>query len=120
MVKAKVKDLQDKFHWNRVAGNEKSLNRPITLPDINRPGLELAGYFTSSQAKRIVVIGGKEMRYIDDEMDEIDQRRVFEFLTNEKLPASSSPTTIPAPSSWKRLPGAKTSRCSRRNTARPA
>lgn len=86
MVKAKVKDLQEKFHWNRVAGNDKSLNRPITLPDINRPGLELAGYFTSSQAKRIVVIGGKEHRYITDEMDEINQRRVFEFLTNEKTP----------------------------------
>lgn len=81
-----VKDLQANFHWKLVAGSELSMERPITLPDINRPGLELAGYFTGSQTKRIVVIGGKEYRYIQDEMDEIAQRRVFEFLTNELTP----------------------------------
>lgn len=86
MVKADVKMLEEKFHWPLVAGNELSLRRPITLPDVNRPGLELTGYFTNSQTKRIVVLGGKEYRYIEDEMDEISQRRVFEFLTNEKTP----------------------------------
>lgn len=86
MAKAVVRDLEDKFHWQQVAGNAKALRRPITLPDINRPGLELAGYFTNSQTKRIVVIGGKEYRYITDEMDEIQQRRVFEFITHENTP----------------------------------
>lgn len=86
MPKAVVRDLEDKFHWQQVAGNSKALKRPITLPDINRPGLELAGYFTNSQTKRIVVIGGKEYRYITDEMDEIQQRRVFEFITHVNTP----------------------------------
>ena len=85
-MKAEVRNLEEKFHWRMITGNEASLNRPITLPDINRPGLELAGYFNNSQVKRLVVIGGKESRYIADEMDEINQRRVFEFLTNEKTP----------------------------------
>ncbi len=85
-MKAEVRNLEEKFHWRMITGNEASLHRPITLPDINRPGLELAGYFNNSQVKRIVVIGGKESRYIADEMDEINQRRVFEFLTNEKAP----------------------------------
>lgn len=94
-MKAEVRNLEEKFHWRMITGNEASLNRPITLPDINRPGLELAGYFNNSQVKRLVVIGGKESRYIADEMDEINQRRVFEFLTNEKHPASSSRTASP-------------------------
>lgn len=86
MAKAVVKNLVEKFHYQLVTGNEESLRRPITLPDINRSGLELTGYFTSSQVKRLVVIGGKEYRYIEDEMDEVSQRRAFEFLTNDKTP----------------------------------
>ena len=86
MPKVTVGDLFSKFHWDQVSGTEKALERPITLPDINRPGLELAGYFSNSQTKRIVVIGGKEYRYIADEMDEISQRRVFEFITHDDTP----------------------------------
>lgn len=81
-----VGTLVEKFHWEQVTGTSAALGRPITLPDINRPGLELAGYFSNSQTKRIVVIGGKEHRYITDEMDEIQQRRVFEFITHDDTP----------------------------------
>jgi HPr kinase/phosphorylase len=83
---AVVRNLEEKFHWKQVCGDWKALRRPITLPDLNRPGLELAGYFSNSQTKRIVVIGGKEYRYIHDQMDEVSQRRAFEFLTNENTP----------------------------------
>lgn len=86
MPKATVRDLEEKFHWEQVAGTKKALARKITLPDINRPGLELAGYFSHSQTKRLIVIGGKEYRYITDEMDEISQRRVFEFITHDDTP----------------------------------
>ncbi len=86
MPKTTVGDLERKFNYQQVTGTPAALNRVITLPDINRPGLELAGYFSNSQTKRIVVIGGKEYRYIQDEMDEINQRRVFEFLTGEDTP----------------------------------
>lgn len=86
MPQTTVGDLVRRFHYEQVAGTAAALKRVITLPDINRPGLELAGYFSNSQTKRIVVIGGKEYRYITDEMDEISQRRVFEFITNEDTP----------------------------------
>ena len=86
MIKATVRDLEQKFEWEQVAGTRKSLEREITLPDINRPGLELAGYLSHSQTKRLIVIGGKEYRYITDEMDEISQRRVFEFITHNDTP----------------------------------
>lgn len=86
MPRTKVRSLEDKFGWEQVTGTASALNRVITLPDINRPGLELAGYFSNSQTRRLVVIGGKEYRYIMDEMDEIQQRRVFEFITHDDTP----------------------------------
>ena len=72
--------------WTIVCGDSNSLNRPLTLADTNRPGLELAGYFPDTQTKRLVVLGDKEIGYIVEQMDEISQRRSFEFLTGEKTP----------------------------------
>lgn len=86
MPKVCVKNLAERFMWEIVTGDAKSLTRPILLPDTNRPGLELAGYFPDSQTQRLVVLGDKEMGYIEEEMDEISQRRSFEFLTSENTP----------------------------------
>lgn len=86
MSEVKIGNLVKKFDWEVVCGDKQSLSRPIVLADTNRPGLELAGYFTDSQSKRLVVLGDKEMGYIEEEMDEVSQRRSFEFLTNEKTP----------------------------------
>ncbi len=82
-----VKQLCKQFNWTQVSGDETSLLRPIELADTNRPGLELAGYFPKSMTKRIIVIGEKEARFIEEEMDQVSQRRSFEFLTGAETPA---------------------------------
>lgn len=87
MSKVVVKDLVEKFMWKVITGDAKALQRPLTQVDTNRPGLELAGYFPGTQVKRLVVLGEKEMGYIHTEMDEISQRRAFEYLTGPKTPA---------------------------------
>ena len=61
MEKVIVRDLAKKFMWTIVTGDSNSLNRPLTLADTNRPGLELAGYFPDTQTKRLVVLGDKEI-----------------------------------------------------------
>ena len=86
MAKVIVRDLAKKFMWTIVTGDSDSLNRPLTLADTNRPGLELAGYFPDTQTKRLVVLGDKEIGYIEEQMDEISQRRSFEFLTGDNTP----------------------------------
>lgn len=86
MAKVIVRDLAKKFMWTIVTGDSDSLNRPLTLADTNRPGLELAGYFPDTQTKRLVVLGDKEIGYIEEQMDEISQRRSFEFLTGDSTP----------------------------------
>lgn len=87
MSKVVVKDIVEKFMWNVITGNAQALQRPLTQVDTNRPGLELAGYFPGTQVKRLVVLGDKEIGYIHSEMDEISQRRAFEYLTGPKTPA---------------------------------
>jgi HPr kinase/phosphorylase len=86
MSEVVMRDLVEKFLWDVATGDAQALNRPLTLPDLNRPGLELTGYFPDSQRKRLVILGAKEMGYIHEEMDEIAQRRAFEFLTGPTTP----------------------------------
>lgn len=81
-----VRELAKELNWKQVAGNEESLDRPILIADINRPGLELTGYFDHTEKKRIVVLGEKEIHYINEKMDEIAQRRNFEEIVNDVTP----------------------------------
>lgn len=80
-----VKKLVDAFEFEQITGNEDSLKRRISVADTNRPGLELAGFFENSQVKRIVVLGDKEIAYIKT-MSEENQKKSFDFLTNETTP----------------------------------
>ena len=82
-----VEDIVRNFTIEVVSGDAKALQRPVTLADINRPGLELAGYNIGSELKRLVVLGDKEIGYIHSKMDEVSQRKAFEFLTGEQTPA---------------------------------
>ena len=81
-----VKEFADYFQFEQLTGDEQSLKRGIELTDTNRPGLELAGFFDYSQAKRLVILSDKEIAYIAT-MSEKAQKRSFDFLTGEETPA---------------------------------
>lgn len=87
MKTVKVKDLVDIFPWTIISGDDQALEREVVMAEINRPGLELAGYFPDSPLNRLCVLGEKECHFIEREMDEVDQRRSFEFLTGDDIPA---------------------------------
>ena len=84
--KVTVREFADYFQFEQLTGDEQSLRRSIELTDTNRPGLELAGFFDYSQAKRLVILGDKEIAYIAT-MSEQSQKRSFDFLTGEETPA---------------------------------
>ncbi len=80
-----VKTLMEYFELTQATGDEKSLERCIVIPEINRPGFELGGYFKHSDFRRVCIFGEKEMAYIE-QMTEEDQRTRFDKLTNELSP----------------------------------
>ena len=83
--KALMSDLRKFFDFEQLSGNEESLSRWVVVPDINRPGLELTGYFEYTEPKRVVILGNKEITYIRL-MSEADQHHVFQRLTDEYTP----------------------------------
>ena len=82
----KLRNLVEAFQFVQICGDERSLERNITIADPNRPGLELAGFFQKSQLKRLIILGDKEISYIKT-MSEEKQRESFGFLTSEVTPA---------------------------------
>ena len=84
--KTKVRDIIESFHFRQICGDDASLDREIVIADTNRPGLELAGFFYFSQVKRLVILGDKEIAYIQT-MTKERQEKSFDFLTDEATPA---------------------------------
>ncbi len=74
----------DKFHLELVGG-EEGLHRPITMSDISRPGLEIAGYFDYYPAERIQLLGKTEITFLDL-LDDAERKRRLESLCTDITP----------------------------------
>lgn len=81
-----VKKLKDRFQLKQVVGNEVSLNRPIEIAEISRPGFELAGFFQHSDLRRLIVFGEKEIAFIGGLSKKLQSER-FDKLTQDITPA---------------------------------
>lgn len=81
-----MRKVKEYFKFEQLCGNDDALNRWVVVPDLNRPGLELSGFFEHTEPRRIVVLGDKEMAYIQTMNDE-HQRYVFEKLTDGWTPS---------------------------------
>ncbi len=57
----------------------------ITLPDINRPALQLAGYFKHFASSRVQIIGNVEFSYLTH-LDRDEKLRRFENFISKKVP----------------------------------
>lgn len=62
MAKARTKDILEKFNLELISG-EEGIDRPITMSDISRPGLELSGFFDYYPAERIQLLGKSELTF---------------------------------------------------------
>lgn len=83
--RVEVSAIKEVFDLTQICGNEESLKRWTIAPDVNRPGLELAGYKKGAELKRVVIIGNKEYGYIQT-LDYETQKDRFGFLTDVYTP----------------------------------
>ncbi|MDQ0199018.1 HPr(Ser) kinase/phosphatase [Neobacillus ginsengisoli] len=65
MPKVRTKDIFEKFQLELISG-EEGINRPITMSDISRPGIEIAGYFEFYPADRIQLLGKTELSFFEE------------------------------------------------------
>lgn len=66
-------------------GDKAAMKKQIFERNINRPGLELTGYFDYAISQRLIFIGNKEHSYIE-KMKDKDIVRAMNFLMSEECP----------------------------------
>ncbi|MBW9212461.1 MULTISPECIES: HPr(Ser) kinase/phosphatase [Terrabacteria group] len=75
-----IQEIVNFFHFVQVTGDEHSLQNFTKDNDINRPGFELMGEFGDSVPSRLVLIGNKEIRYINSMSIQLQETRFRQLL----------------------------------------
>ena len=60
---------------------EGKSNEEINVSDVNRPGLQLSGFYNYFAKDRIQVIGKAEWSFLDDMQVEIREKRLKKYFT---------------------------------------
>ncbi|MDP4107913.1 MAG: HPr(Ser) kinase/phosphatase [Bacillota bacterium] len=85
MPKVRTKDILEKFQLELISG-EEGINRPITMSDISRPGIEMAGYFDYYPAERIQLLGKTELSFFN-QLSPSERASRMEQLCTDITPA---------------------------------
>ncbi|NMM54700.1 HPr(Ser) kinase/phosphatase [Paenibacillus aquistagni] len=80
--KVKVSELVAQFNLEVLAGEEGTKNA-ITVDDVHRPGLEMAGYFDYHPTERIQMLGKTEIAFLDTLSEETRKDRLNHFASPE-------------------------------------
>lgn len=78
-MSVKVKDLIKDFDLEVL--QEGAINSEISINDINRPGLQLAGFYNYFSKDRVQVIGMGEWSFLDELIPALREKRVEKFLS---------------------------------------
>ena len=76
----------DRFHLNVIYGPEGYRDRRITIEDVNRPGLQLTGFFDYFDKERMQLLGLVEISYLEG-ISSTKRAVVFDTLFSYHTPA---------------------------------
>ncbi|OUN07827.1 HPr(Ser) kinase/phosphatase [Flavonifractor sp. An92] len=82
----KLSKLIDEFGLEVLRGAKNYQERVIATEDVNRPGLQLTGFFDYFDPERLQVIGLVEITYLSG-LSEEERRRRFQMLLEQEIPA---------------------------------
>lgn len=82
----KVKDVVDQFQMEVVYRSPDYDTRVLTITDVNRPGLQFAGFFDYFDPERLQIIGKSEDEYLRGFSSE-ERRKKFADLFSYEIPA---------------------------------
>ncbi len=86
MASVKLESIIEKMKLENLTPDIDISKIKITQPDINRPALQLAGYFEHFEATRIQIIGFVEYSYIEG-LPVARKKEIYERLLSCEIPA---------------------------------
>lgn len=85
MDSVKLSDLIKEFHLEVIRGFDKIDSTELFIPDVTRPGLQLAGHFLHFGPDRIQLIGNMETAYLNS-LSEDERRKKYNALLATGIP----------------------------------
>lgn len=80
-----ISELIEKMHLKNLTPELDTENIFLTVPDVNRPALQLTGFFAHFDKERCQIIGNVERAYLDTLTDD-RRRKVFTDLIGAGIP----------------------------------
>ena len=85
MSKIEIQKIVEKMNLKNLTRDVGLADKYVEVPDINRPALQLTGFFDHFDAERVQIIGYVEYTFLE-QMDEATKIKVYETLLAYKIP----------------------------------
>lgn len=85
MASINLTKVIEKFKWENLTPEIDISKIKVTQPDINRPALQMAGYFEHFETTRLQIVGFVEYSYMNA-LEQDRQREIYEKLLNNPIP----------------------------------
>ena len=83
--RVELKKVVEKMNLKNLTPNVEYEDKKIEIPDINRPALQLTGYFEHFDSDRVQLIGYVEYTFLET-MDEEHKREIYKKLLSYQIP----------------------------------
>ena len=94
---ASLKSMVETFNMEILHKGRDFDNTVVTISDVNRPALQLVGFYDYFDDKRLQILGRGEMQFLE-RMTEAERTRVFNKLLSYPFPAMIVARDMEAPS----------------------
>ena len=86
LYSVKLSQLIHEFSLQEIFSPQKPENLEISTAEVNRPGLNISGFYQCFQPARIQIIGKMETAYLNN-MDVVLRKQRLNVLCQKKVPA---------------------------------
>lgn len=83
--KIKLTDLVEKLNLKNLTPEVDMSEIYVTVPEINRPALQLTGFFDHFASKRIQIIGFVEYTFLE-KMDPVEKDKIYDTFVSYQMP----------------------------------
>lgn len=81
----KLRELVEKMDLKNLTPGVDLEGREVNVPDVNRPALQLTGYYDHFSSERVQIIGNVEYAYVQT-MDEAKRKEMYDNLLSRSIP----------------------------------
>ena len=81
----KRSEIIEKMNLKNLTPEVDMVEKEVNVPDVNRPALQLAGFYDRFDSNRVQIIGNVEYRYVQT-LSEEEREKTYETLLSHPLP----------------------------------